>query len=627
MEQPKDSRLLVFVAPDFKDARRCVWAWVLGDDLQPVSRYRIVETDRHHRLMVVAAFMDSVSTTVFDARFGNIEKRLGMTIDDVTAAAGGEVGVGMLHTEGSMAAIAVVVDTAGRDEAAEKLIRKIDAQLAERGGKQASETYGGVQLTIFQMPKTETRRRARDIVHFRRGGSLVAVDSLAHAKRIVDHLSGDAGALNQAKPYVETMSRCQAESRGLTPDVRWFIAPFAWDAARRTLHDKPVLADRKDTLQVLGDQGFDAIVGVGGYISLAVNAQQDVIHRTAIYAPGKSGTAGQGAAEKYDLAMRMAELPNRSPMPVEAWAPRMTATYTTANLDIINAFDNVESLFDALSGYEGAFRTTLDSFKDDPYGPEIDVRQELVAHLGKRVTMMTDYTLPITPDCERYVFVVEVTAPDLMRSPLDRLMENDGAARREVNGVAFWELVPEEATLTSSELEDDFPSIDDTGAESDDEGGRERVLQRAAVCLRGNELIVASDVTFLRQVLFGVPERESLAGSLDFQATMAQLEGLASPERCSWSFFRTDESIRPSYELIRQGLMPQAQTFFGRFLNELLTTQEDEENGILRKQRVEGGRLPSFELARRYFGPAARAIRTDDDGWFLTGVVLSKAGQ
>ncbi len=107
---------------------------------------------------------------------------------------------------------------------------------------------------------------------------------------------------------------------------------------------------------------------------------------------------------------------------------------------------------------------------------------------------------------------------------------------------------------------------------------------------------------------------------------MRELNKLADLNRCSWSFTRSDESIRPTYELLREGKLPEGQTFFARLLNKVLTTSEDEEKGIVRKQRIDGSKLPSFELARRYFGPTARAMTAEDNGWFITGVVLNKAG-
>ncbi|MEN1680609.1 MAG: hypothetical protein AAGJ46_13555 [Planctomycetota bacterium] len=573
-------------------------------------------------------FVTQMRGNIID-RFGNIEERLGMTFDDLTAAAAGEVGVGMLHPTGDRACVGVVLDVAGKDAEAESLINKAEQQLATRGATRKRIDLGGVSATVLSLPPNEKREYQRDVVHFRSGDLLIAVDNVKSARQMAGLLAGRGESLAGTATYTETMRRCQAEARGLKPDIDWFCDPFAWDSARRTLYRGRLLPDRKDNLTIFREQGFDAIKGIGGHIALAVTAEQDIIHRTAIYAPPLRGDKRSPAAEKYRLGMRMAELPNTASMPVEKWAPRMTATYTTLSLDILNAYDHVSTLFDAISGYEGSFKRTIDSFYEDPYGPEIQVRQDLVQHLGKRVTIMTDYKLPIDVDCERYAFVVDVTNPTALRGPLDRLMETDGI-RREINGQPFWELLPEDE-MPGGDVDDgllESEPIDDIGAEEGDYGGgNERLLRRAAVCLKGEQLIVASDVEFLADVLFGVDPRESLAGSYDFQAAMRSLGELAPWERCSYSFFRTDESIRPSYELIRKGLMPQSQTFFGRLLNEMLTTEEDEQQGIVRKQRIDGSALPSFEVARRYFGPATRAIRTDGDGWFITGVVLSKAGQ
>ena len=86
-----------------------------------------------------------------------------------------------------------------------------------------------------------------------------------------------------------------------------------------------------------------------------------------------------------------------------------------------------------------------------------------------------------------------------------------------------------------------------------------------------------------------------------------------------WCFTRTDETCRPTYELVRQGKMPQSETMLGKFLNNLLTTEAEKQEGLPRKQEIDGSNLPSFEMVRRYFGPAGRMMRSDPDGWFLTG--------
>jgi hypothetical protein len=140
-------------------------------------------------------------------------------------------------------------------------------------------------------------------------------------------------------------------------------------------------------------------------------------------------------------------------------------------------------------------------------------------------------------------------------------------------------------------------------------------------------LAIGSDAEFLATALFGALPGEALAEAPDLAATRAALDSLAPAQRSAWTFTRNDESVRPSYELIRAGKMPEAETFFGRLLNQMLTSEEEEEAGAHRQQKIDGSTLPSFEMARRYFGPSARSVRSDDDGWLMTGVVLSKAAE
>jgi hypothetical protein len=99
---------------------------------------------------------------------------------------------------------------------------------------------------------------------------------------------------------------------------------------------------------------------------------------------------------------------------------------------------------------------------------------------------------------------------------------------------------------------------------------------------------------------------------------------LAPGERCGLHFGRLDEEMRPTFELIRQGKMPEAKTMFGKVLNNLLTTEDERKEGELREQRIDGSTLPSFEAVRRYFGPHGRVTRSEDDGWVITGAVLNK---
>lgn len=555
-------------------------------------------------------------------RFGNLRASLGVSLDDVITATGGEFAMGVAHQQGQRAATIVTIDPTGKRAEADALVAEIDRELTAQGAQSKTETLAGLSATVYQLPKKDNHQVTREeLVRFETGGLLCYVESRQQAQALIMRINGGGDEnLTGQEEFSATMRRCQQEGAG-TPHARWFFSPFKYDMACRSRQAKKVLADKEDTFTILRKQGFDAIRGVGGHVHMAVDPVKDFVHYTSVYAPPKPGTAGKTAAEKYDLGMRMAEMPNSDDLTVQKWAPRDAANYSTFSIDVQNAFDNFESVFNAMAGVKNGFQNTLDGFERDPYGPKIKVRQELIANLSDRVTRVSDYNLPVSTDCERFLFVFETKNAAALKTPVDKWMESDGAEPRELRGVKYWEIVPEEELDINLDLGGGLIPLDDEVADEE-----ESLLRHAAVCVHNDVLIVASDVEYLEQVLFGVPAYDSLSGSHDFMATMNELNQLADLDRCGWAFIRNDESMRPTYELLRQGKLPEGQTFFARLLNKLLTTAEDEEKGIVRKQRVNASRLPSFEMARRYFGPSARAVKTEDDGWFITGVVLNKAG-
>lgn len=559
-------------------------------------------------------------------RFGAIEDRLGVTLEDFRVTASGEGAIAAVKSTDpkKRGSVAALLDAGGRDREAEALLAKIDQRLVARGAQRAVDG----PITTYALPEDpKAKLDARTAAVFHQDGMVVVSEDVGLAKRLLGRLGGGAGqALADNPAYAQTQSRARRAAGRSPHSVRWYVAPFEWEVAMRPVPQPGDLPDKKSVMAILREQGFDAITGVGGVVSIAATPDRDFIHHTFIYAPPKPGAAGADAKDRYDLAMRMLDLPNgagsldRAAQTVETWAPRQVATYKTMYVDIQNAFDHLDTLFDAFAGYKDAFKTTLNGFEKDPFGPKIKIRDEVIANLGNRVVVMTDYTLPIDPECERYLIAIDVINESALRDPLDRWLANDGAERRELQGVTYWEIVPEEEV--DADIDALLPVEDDPLAPV---GREERVLRRAAVGLHQGRLLIASDADFLRQALFGPDRRQTLSQAPDMRATLAALAEVAPGERAAWTFARNDEAFRPSYELVRAGQMPEAQTFFGRLLNKLLTSEDEREVGAIREQRINGAKLPSFELARRYFGPSARSVRSEPDGWMLSGVVLSKA--
>jgi hypothetical protein len=547
-------------------------------------------------------------------------QKLGLTVEDLRDVARGEIGIGLVEQPKTRAAVAITVDVTGNVEAAQTLLTKIDQELIKRRSKRSSANSGGVAMTLYNIPPQTKNDIARVAVFFIHQNMLCAVDSRAEAEAMIARLNNQAtNRLADVPAYQTTMQRCAAEAGELVPQVRWYAEPFGYARAARSLLSGEALTQRgKDYVSLLENQGFDAIQGVGGFVNLAVDDSYELIHRTSIYAPPVAG-----AEEKYKLAMRMMQFPNADDLQPEPWIPRKLASYRTFSMDLQNAYEHVSTLFDAIAGYDEAFKAMIDGLETDPYGPQLKVQEEFIQHLGDRVTLVTDYELPITTKSERFLFMVEVTNDEAVAAAVEKVMRADpNAQRREFKGKTVWEILPAQEDVP--ELEIALDPIAPGAGEGEGGGLTNTAMSTSAVCVTDGYLFVASHMSFLERILTEKPPGEKLTDAADFNEVDAALHRLIEGPVAVRCFRRSEEAYRPTYELLRQGKMPEAETLLGRLLNRLLTPPEDEEEGILRKQKIDGRQLPSYETVRHYFSPAGTVVRSVDDGWFVVGATLTK---
>jgi hypothetical protein len=562
-----------------------------------------------------------------EGKFGLVTDKLGITWNDLEGVPAGELSLAIIEESDRPAAVAVTIDVTGRAGQADELLAAVERQFAERGGTKKTVNRSGTVLHVFDVPAAEGGQ-PQQTVYFIQNNLLCGVDDRQEAEAMLKRFAGSPkDNLRSVPAYAATMERCRREAKGLAPEVRWFVDPFGLIWAARTLGTNSQNLHGQDVAKILSEQGFAGIQGVGGYVNLLAPGGVEVLYRVSIYAPPAPGKENDPL--RWNQAMRMLQLPNSPALAPESWVPRMSASYTTFNLDLQIAFDNFSTLFDALQGHRGAFETTLKGWKEDAYGPLVDVRKDFVGNMGQRVTIVTDYSTPITVSSERSLFAIEATDQRALAKTLEKWMsEEPDVERRELGDVVIWERVPPQAAVQQPQIEAlGFSPLTMDDAEqpaASDEEDRDRVLPNSASCVALGHLIMASDINFLREILAGFGQNEMLTSSADYQQVATTMDRLAPGPHSTWSFARTDETYRPTYELVRQGKMPESETMFGKLLNNLLTTEVEKEEGVLRKQRIDGTNLPSFEMVRRYFGPAGRAVRSDKDGWFLTGAVLNK---
>ncbi|MBN1855167.1 MAG: DUF3352 domain-containing protein [Pirellulales bacterium] len=550
-------------------------------------------------------------------KVANIQNKVGLSLGDLEGVATGEVSLSLVQPSSENASVVLTADVTGKADEAKQLMDRVDKNLTQQKAIRTSSNAHGVQMTVYTLPADETHRVQKVVVYLH-DNLFCTTDNLNIATDMLRRTSGDASdSLRHFEPYRATMDRCARSLQTISPDVRWFMEPIGYTRAYRSIASNIKKRRGRDLLEIFNRQGFDAIRGIGGYVSFYANSRYEILHRTAVYAPADP-KAEKG--EKYRLAMRMLEFPAGGDLAPLSWIPRGVATYTSFKWNIQNAFDHAESIVDEFIG-EGGFQAAIDGIKKGEYGPHVDLRQELIAHLGNRVMVFTDYDVPITTRSEHFLFAVEATNIREVDKAIRKLMESDPNAReRAFEGNVIWELVEEADVPQAPDIDDLIDSDPILGSGEEEEEKKGPAFPNSCICVANGCLLFASNFDFLTNVLVVAEERETLAHTADFNQMQAIMQQITQADVCLRSFSRTDEEYRPTYELLREGKMPESETLLGRILNQMLTDDDVE----LREQKFDGSKLPSFEYVRRYFGPAGFAVLPEEDGWFLVGVMIRK---
>lgn len=564
----------------------------------------------------------------FESKFVTTDVRLNLTIEDLEEICGGELAVAMIQPGGDIKqhARVLLIDVTGHSKETSALLARIDEDLLKQKATRSDQKIGDVTLISYTLPKNVGEKEAKRAFYFVRDDQFLATDHEATAKDILSRFTGDPkDVLAEVSAFQSIMARCE-KAFGDTPvHVRWFLEPFGFAQASRA-----AAGGRKkrgtDMLKVLENQGFGgkaeidgkvtegAIRGVGGFVTLFTD-DNEILHRTYICAPPVNK-----AGEKYNLAARMLEFPNAEELAPQNWVPSDVTNYFTFYWNMKKAFENSKSLVDEAAGAP-VFDDVIDSLKNDPNGPRIDLRNGLVNQLGQRVSFFGNYRLPIVPNSERWLVAIEVTGPATVAETLNRAMKADpDATRRVVGKQTVWEIERQEEPGEFEELEIDGAGFGEFDEEEEEEEGAP-LLDHAAFTVAQGYLLIASHSDFMDEVLENVGGQQSLAKAKDFIRVKDAIDKLGAGKNSFRFFTRTDKAYHTNYELLRQGKMPESESMLGNLLNRMLGPEEE---GVLREQQLDAEKLPDFDKIRKYMGPSGMYVESEEDGWLLSGCLLHR---
>ncbi|MFM8284370.1 MAG: hypothetical protein ACKOCW_12520 [Planctomycetaceae bacterium] len=582
---------------------------------------------------VMKPFVESLRGQIRDAGSQRLA-RLGLTLEDLETIPGGELAIAAIEPQAGTLATVVLVDTTGHETETAAIVKRVIERLEEKKATRlpaVAVTGSGDVVNVFQLaadPRDQPNRPRQ-----------VAIAELPHALVVGDHpatVAQTVGTLATGRPdnlaslpsYQAVAERCAGKVPAGAAPVRWFVDPLGFAKSYQAANLPREKKKGPDYVAILARQGFDAVRGMGG-VALFDDGLYQLRHHTLIFAPPLPGRK-PFAPDRFNLAARMLEFPNAEAVEPPQWVPRDVSSWVALQWDMRAAFASAESLVDDVVGEKGVFDDVIASLKEDPDGPQIDVEKELVACLGRRVSVISDYVAPIDVDSERLVIAIEATDEQSVREAVGKSMSTDRDMRKvEFEGHVIWEQIDRSDAIPQLEIETPGLARAHADDEDDDPRGRRRMREReekllphSAVTVAKGHLLIASHRDVLERVLTTSSGAETLAEAADYTTVAAEVGRLFPGSVALRSFGRTDRSVRPAYEMLRRGEMPKSKSVMGQLLNGLLG---DGKEGTTRKQRIDGSTLPEFETIQRYFGTVGTGMEAVDNGWYIAGVALRSA--
>ena len=598
---------------------------------------------------LMSTFLDGLrqqGRTSADPLRGTLE----ITLEEVEKIAGGEIALAVIERSDGMLTTVALIDTTGREAEVGPVVEALLGRVAAKGGKPlaapapikafafpappASGAAAPASTTVVASATAKPRQLAIAVLP-----SAVILGDRADAVAEMAPAVGNAAAvrtdpLAAVPAFAKVMERCGKGVPATATPVRWFVDPLAYLAADRRTFPPNKNKKGPDYVAILRRQGFDAVNAAGGYLFFG-EGKVDLRHNTLIYAPPQNGRPADGP-DRFEKAARMLRFPNVEGLAPAAWVPGGAGSWVSFQWDIANAFDSMQPLVDDVIGEAGVFEDVIASLEEDPDGPQIKVRDDLIKHLGKRCAVASDHTSPIDPDCERMLIAIETSNPEAVAAVIAKGMTSEADVRKvEAGGHVIWETV--KATADPEKT---------AGAEDgDDAAGRRRARQRErqekdtvwpnlSVAVAHGHVFMASHRDFLERVLAN-PRTSSIVEDGGYQKVASELKQRLGGEWALSSFNRTEKAVRPAYELLRTGRLPESKSLAGSLLTKVLESDRPQdgkqvgkpEDSARRKQRVDGSSLPEFEQISQYFGVNGTSMQSTPDGWYFVGVGLWDGGK
>ncbi len=459
----------------------------------------------------------------------DVQAQGGFTLTDLLTIPNGNVTIAALIGGRQGPGYVMMLDFGTKRTTVDKLITKAAEGLANSGGKKTQVDAGGVSITNFELPTPppdpnapegeaalQVPKSLTQIGWFVKDTTLVVGNGADTLRSVIARWDGKHSSTFANNPVYRYIAE-KGAGDGAEPILEWFFDPIA----TTTGVVNAVFPNNFQAQLILGfltPLGLDKVRGIGGTVNMITPKYED-ISRTVIYVDApRTG------------ALDLLKFPAIAQAPPK-WVPANVDSYMSLNWDLKSAWRGIATLVDSFNAQgPGTFDALMDQLAQDPMGPMIHPKKDLIDHLSGRIQFLTDSIQPQQagdPPVQRIMFALGVKNIDGIKATANKLANSPGSPimTRQFRGETIYVLP--------------------AGIQLGDPAGSSIGLS----ITQGNLMIGIPD-TLIEQAIRG--DVEPLSGSAEYKRLASGFPASSS----SISYSRQSTQVRFLYDLLRSGAFP-----------------------------------------------------------------------
>ncbi len=529
------------------------------------------------------------------------QNRLGVTLDDIGKIAATEIAAALMQVDAKRYGVAVIVNVGDKQYETQSVLSKIAKRVTENGGTHQKQEVEDAEIHILNVLDSETETLHKTY-YVLKGELLLASDKPEVIKDILTRLTAIAQgsevipeSFSNIDAYLDILNNTIVDET--LPDIIWYVDPIRFMQVQRLMHIErdPSYARSKNRAELLSKAGIDGIAAIGGVATLS-HQGYDCTQRTFVSIP-----------EEPQGSLKMLSFDTKANQELPDWISEKVGAVHVVNLNFLDIFDNIGPLVNQFfgEGSETVWDDVLDGFENDPYGPQLNLREEIFGLLENKMIFMVQNLDAKAIDGECSLIAVPVKDEARLRENLGALLNEEPTFEVLENGDDIrWKLLDEEHNEGS--------------AGSEVKGKR---FPEMTLTVWNGHLLIASQPDFVDYIQ-SQEESAPLAESPLYKKLREEATALAG-ERSKASFhFMNNEVLREhTYEMIKSGMLAESVATHSSLLGDLIRNSQEKANA---KAKIDASSLPEYEHIKAYFLPSGGCISPVEGGILYQGFWMSR---